>query len=175
MQPLDFAVINRLHLPPEPPDFLFLVVIGKDFAETLERDHFRRQFIPAQKRLKCGRRSGDQSKPQVPGKRGPGIAQLMLSVKLPCRVHRRALLLPQALAHLRPERRPIVGAHVRFEARGQQHAHGREHRFAAVYVLTRRYNILPIYKPPTRSVKESTLISAKPQWPSDRSLPRDLS
>src|SRR5258708_23646759 len=34
MQPLDFAVINRLHLPPEPPDFLFLVIIRKDFAET---------------------------------------------------------------------------------------------------------------------------------------------
>src|SRR5216684_517083 len=39
MQSLDFAVINRLHLPPQLPDFLFLIIVRKDFAETLERHH----------------------------------------------------------------------------------------------------------------------------------------
>src|SRR6266436_773813 len=57
----------------------------------------------------------------------------MLPVKLPHRFDRRALLVSQALAHLRTERGPIVSAHVRFKTRGQQRAHRRKHRLAAVH------------------------------------------
>src|SRR6266404_3184748 len=57
----------------------------------------------------------------------------MLPVKLAHRFHRGTLLLPQALPHLRPERRPIVGADVRFETRCQQRADRRKHCLAAVH------------------------------------------
>src|SRR5258708_3093313 len=57
----------------------------------------------------------------------------MLPVKLPHRFDRRALLVSQALAHLRTECRPIVSAHVRFKTRGEQRAHRRKHRLAAVH------------------------------------------
>src|SRR5437016_5073145 len=42
VQPLDFAVINWLHLPPQLPDSLFLIIVRKDLAETFERNYFRR-------------------------------------------------------------------------------------------------------------------------------------
>src|SRR5229473_5435114 len=57
----------------------------------------------------------------------------MLPVKLPHRFDRWTLLVSQALAHLRTERRPMVSAHVRFKTRGQQRAHGRKHRLAAIH------------------------------------------
>src|SRR5229473_6389910 len=57
----------------------------------------------------------------------------MLPVKLPHRFDRRALLVSQALAHLRTECRPMVSAHVRFKTRCQQRAHRRKHRLAAIY------------------------------------------
>jgi hypothetical protein len=57
----------------------------------------------------------------------------MMPVELPHCFHRRALLLPQALPHLRPERGPIVGADVRFETRCQQRADRCKHRLAAVH------------------------------------------
>src|SRR6267154_2194485 len=57
----------------------------------------------------------------------------MLPVKLPHRFDRRALLVSQALAHLRTERGPIVSAHVRFKTRGEQRAHRHKHRLAAVH------------------------------------------
>src|SRR6266478_5781430 len=57
----------------------------------------------------------------------------MLPVKLPHRFDRRALLVSQALAHLRTECRPMVSAHVRFKTRCQQRAHRRKHRLAAVH------------------------------------------
>ena len=66
MQPLNFALINRLHLPPHLPNFLFLIVVRKDFAETLKRYYFRRQLIPPQHRLERGGGPGHQSKPQIP-------------------------------------------------------------------------------------------------------------
>ena len=66
MQSLDFTVINRLHLPPQLPNFLFLIIIGKDFAETLERNYFRWQFISPQDWLKRRGGPGDQAKPQIP-------------------------------------------------------------------------------------------------------------
>src|SRR5229473_2988921 len=57
----------------------------------------------------------------------------MLPVKLPHRFDRWTLLVSQALAHLRTERRPMVSAHVRFKTRGEQRAHGRKHRLAAIH------------------------------------------
>src|SRR6266853_931345 len=57
----------------------------------------------------------------------------MLPIKLPHRLDCRALLVAQALAHLRTERGPMVSTHVRFKTRGQQRAHGRKHRLAAVH------------------------------------------
>ena len=57
----------------------------------------------------------------------------MMPVELPHCFHRRALLLSQALSHLCPERRPIVGADVRFETRCQQRANRCKHCLAAVH------------------------------------------
>src|SRR5260370_5315435 len=57
----------------------------------------------------------------------------MLPVNLPHRLDRWALLVSQALAHLRTERCPMVSAHVRFKTRCQQRAHGRKHRLAAIH------------------------------------------
>jgi hypothetical protein len=57
----------------------------------------------------------------------------VLPVKFAHRFHRGTLLLPQALPHLRPERRPIVGADVRFETRCQQRANRCKHRLTAVH------------------------------------------
>jgi hypothetical protein len=57
----------------------------------------------------------------------------MLPVKLAHGLHSRPLLTAQLLSHLRPERRPVVGAHIGFESGRQQRAHGREHGFAAVH------------------------------------------
>src|SRR5713101_765790 len=136
VQPLDFAVLNRLHLPPELPDFLFLIIVRKDLAETLERYDFRRQLIPPKHRLKPGRGPGHQAKPQIPRKRRSGIPQLVLAVKFAHRLHGWTLLLPQALPHLRPECRPVVGADVRFETRRQQRADRRKHRLAAVHTYS---------------------------------------
>ena len=132
MKPLDFAVINRLDLPPKLPDFLFLIVARKDFAESFERNDFRRQFIAPQNWLKRRRRSGHQAKPQIPRKSRTGIPQFVVVIEFPHGVHRGTLLLAQALSHLRAERRPIVGADVRFKTGCDQRAHGCEHRFAAV-------------------------------------------
>src|SRR5207253_1961867 len=82
-----------LHLPPQLPNFLFLIIIGKDFAETLERNYFRWQFISPQDWLKRGGGPRHQAKPQIPGKRRAGIPQFVLAVKFPHRFHCRALLL----------------------------------------------------------------------------------
>src|SRR5207237_6736133 len=65
MQALDFAVINGLHLLPEIPDFLFLVIARKKFAESRQRDHIGRQFVAPQNWLKSRCRSGNEAKPQV--------------------------------------------------------------------------------------------------------------
>src|SRR5437667_10095844 len=36
MQPLNFAIVNWLDLPPQTAAFLFLIIIGQDFAECFE-------------------------------------------------------------------------------------------------------------------------------------------
>ena len=56
----------------------------------------------------------------------------MLLVEFAERIHRGSLLLAQALSHLRPEGRPVVGAYVGFKSRCQQRAHSCKHGFAAV-------------------------------------------
>src|SRR6266404_1208055 len=54
-------------------------------------------------------------------------------VELADRVNGGALLLAQAIAHLRAESRPVVGADVALEAGGVEGAHGGEHGLVAVH------------------------------------------
>ena len=133
MQPHHFALVNRLHLPPELADFLFLVIVREDFAEAFQRQHFRRYFVSPKNCLKLGRGPGHQAKPEVAGERRAGILQLMLLIEFPHGVHRRPLLLTQPLPHLRPKRRPMVRADIGFKACRDERAHRRKHRFAAVH------------------------------------------
>src|SRR6516162_8215637 len=112
MQALDFSVVNRLHLLPEVANLLFLVITRKKFAESQKRDHIGRQFVTPQDWLKRGSGPGHQPKPQVSGECRSRLAQSVLPLELPNRLHRRSALLPQALARLGTEGGPIVGAHV---------------------------------------------------------------
>src|SRR5712664_1242598 len=65
MKPHHFAVVNRLYLPPELTDFLFVVTVREDVAETFQRQHFRRYLIPPENRLEFWRGPGNQAKPKV--------------------------------------------------------------------------------------------------------------
>src|SRR5215472_9093309 len=103
LKALDFPVIDRLNLPPEVSDVLFLVIAGEEFAETRQGNHFRRQFVAAQDGLKRGRRPGNQSEPKIPGKSRTRVAQLVLAIELSYGIYSRPLLLAQPLAHLRAE------------------------------------------------------------------------
>src|SRR6266850_1333347 len=133
MQPHYFARVNRLHLPPELADFLFLVIVREDFAEAFQSQHFRWYFVAPENRLKLGRWPCHQAKPEVAGKRRTRILQFVLPIEFPQGVHGRPLLLAQPLAHLRPERRPMVRADIGFKACRDERAHRRKHRFAAVH------------------------------------------
>ena len=133
VQPQDFALVNRLHLFPELADLLFGVIIREDFAEALESQNFRGNFVTSENRIELGCGPGHQAKPEVTGQRGTRILQFMLLIKFPQGIHCRPLLLAKPLPHLRPERRPMVGADVGFKACRDERAHRRKHRFAAVH------------------------------------------
>src|SRR2546429_155950 len=109
MQALDFPVVNRLHLLPEIANLLFLVISRKKFAESQKRDHIGRQFVTPQDGLKRRSGTGHQPKPQVSGECRSRVAQFVLPIELPNRIHRWPALLPQPLAHLGTESGPIIG------------------------------------------------------------------
>src|SRR5215472_692533 len=134
LQALDFSVVNRLHLPPELANLLFLIVTRKKFAESQKRDHIGRQFVTPQDWLKPRSGPRHQPKPQVSGKCCSRVAQFVLAIELANRIHGWPALLAQTLAHLGTEGGPIVRADVRFKTRSEQRAHGREHSFAAIHV-----------------------------------------
>src|SRR4029077_2018901 len=100
VQPLEFAVIDGLHLAPKQTEFLLLIIVRKDLAEPLKGDDFRRQIIPPQHRLKSRRGPRHKPKPQIPGESGTRIAQFMLAVKFAHGFHGWALLVTQTFAHL---------------------------------------------------------------------------
>src|ERR1700722_16410317 len=116
MDLLDFVVINRLYLPPQLADFLFLLVIRKNFLESLERDPLWRQFVAPQNRFEFWRRPADQSKPDIPRKHLPGVGQFMLLVKIAHHLYRGPLLMLHPLPQLRTHWRPICRADIGFES-----------------------------------------------------------
>jgi hypothetical protein len=133
LEALDFSAVNRLHLPPELANLLFLIVTREKFAESQKGDHIGRQFVTPQDWLKRRSGPGHQPKPQVSGKCCSRVAQFMLPIELANRIHGRPALLAQPLAHLGTEGGPIVRADVRFKTRSEQRAHGGEHSFAAIH------------------------------------------
>ena len=129
----DLVVVNRLNLPPQLADFLLFVIIRKNFLESFEGNHFRREFVTPQRWFEFRRWPADQTEPDITRKHLPRVSQFVLFIKIPQHIHRRALLMLQSIAKLRAHRRPVCRADVRFESRCQQRAHRGEHRLAAVH------------------------------------------
>ena len=146
MQLFDFAIVDRLHLPPKLPNFLFFIIGGKNFLKAFERDHFRRQFVATQIRLEIRRRPADQAEPNVARKHCARIGQLVLLIEIAKHLDGRALLMLQAVSQLRAHGRPFFRTHVRFVTGGEQRTHRREHCFAAVYGHARFGNFFPFHR-----------------------------
>src|ERR1700682_3431296 len=56
----DIGVIQRLYLPPQLANLLFLIISRKDFAEAFQGDDFRGQLVASQSELELWAGAGDQ-------------------------------------------------------------------------------------------------------------------
>src|SRR6267378_5095288 len=117
MDLLDFVVIDRLYLPPQLADSLFLVVIRKNLLKPFESDYLGRQYVTPQNRFELRRRAADQSKPDITRKHLSGIGEFVLLIIISHYLDRGSLLVLHPVAQLRAHRRPICRAYIGFVSR----------------------------------------------------------
>src|SRR5580704_6733848 len=109
---LNFPIVDGLQISPEAPDFLLFVIAGENFAEAIERQHFRRHVVSPKCYQEFRRGPGKQTKPNVARERGPRVANYMLLVIFPNGVYRRPLLMLHLLPKTGAQRMPVRRAHV---------------------------------------------------------------
>ena len=102
------------------------------FAKAQMPDNFRGKLVSPQDWLKFWSGARHEPEPDKARQHRGRIPELMFTVELLQRVHRRSLLPTQALPHLRPEGAPIVRVGVAFIPSRVERAHGGEHGFASV-------------------------------------------
>src|ERR1700738_122324 len=114
-------------------NILFLIIIGKQFAEAFESQYSGRQLLATHAGFEIRRGASHEAKPQITGKSGAGIGRVVLLVVFANGFDRRALLVLHAITKLSAERTPIFGANIGFKAGSQQRTHGREHRLTGIH------------------------------------------
>ena len=125
---IDFhaALVVRLIVLPELIELRLAIEVGQNLVEAFQCERVRRQFVPAQFKLKFWRWTRRQCKGNKPRKRRPGVRESVLPVILAQSVDGRALQCKHPLAQLDTPGTLIGCAHAGVESGGIESAKRRE-------------------------------------------------